>query len=123
MLRLSLLYALLDGADEIRREHLDAALAVWEYCEGSARYVFGDALGDPTADSILKALRAAADGLTRTNLRDHFHRKKREDEITRALLVLHQKGLARFELEETAGRTAHRWFAVGCNAGRRQAST
>ena len=36
----------LDGADKIRREHLDAALAVWDYCEASARYIFGDALGD-----------------------------------------------------------------------------
>jgi len=113
VLRLSLLYAVLDGATEIRREHLDAALAVWAFCEASARYIFGDALGDPTADALLKALRAAANGLTRTDIRDHFHRKKQEGEITRALLLLHQKGLARFEREETGGRTAERWFATG----------
>jgi hypothetical protein len=112
VLRLSLLYAVLDGAREVRREHLDAALAVWEYCEATARYIFGDALGDPTADAILKALRAAAAGLSRTQIRDFFHRKKKEEEITRALLVLHQKGLARFEYEETAGRSVERWFAT-----------
>jgi hypothetical protein len=112
VLRLSLLYAVLDGSDEIRREHLDAALAVWEYCEASARYVFGDALGDPTADAIVKALRTAPNGLTRTDLRDHFHRRKPEGEITRALLQLHEKGLARFERHETGGRPVERWFAT-----------
>jgi hypothetical protein len=112
VLRLSLLYAALDGAEEIRREHLDAALAVWDCCEASARYVFGDALGDPTADAIIKALRAAPQGLTRTDLRDQFHRRKQEGEITRALFLLHQKGLARFERQETGGRPVERWFAT-----------
>jgi hypothetical protein len=41
--RLALLYALLDCSDHIRAEHLHAALALWQYCEDSARYVF-DAL-------------------------------------------------------------------------------
>ena len=112
VLRLSLLYAVLDGATEIRREHLDAALAVWDYCEASARYVFGDALGDPTADAIVKALRAAPEGMTRKDLRDLFNRHKQEGEITRACLLLHQRGLARFEKVETGGRPAEKWFAT-----------
>ncbi len=61
---------------------------------------------------ILKALRAAVNGLTRTEIRDFFHRKKQENEITRALYLLHQKGLARFEKEDTGGRPAERWFAT-----------
>jgi hypothetical protein len=112
VLRLSLLYAVLDKAEEIRPEHLDAALAVWKYCEDSARFVFGDALGDPVADSILKALRAAANGLSRTEVRDFFHRKKQEGEINRALLLLHQKGMARFDRRETGGRPTELWFAT-----------
>jgi hypothetical protein len=112
VLRLSLLYAVLDGREAIGRQHLDAAAAVWKYCEASARYVFGDALGDPTADAIIKALRAAATGLTRTDIRDHFRRNKQEGEITRALYLLHQKGLARFERQETGGRPIERWFAT-----------
>ena len=35
------------------------ALAVWEYAEHSARYIFGDALGDPLADEILAAIPAS----------------------------------------------------------------
>src|SRR5262249_36013415 len=40
VMRLALLYALLDGSDIIRREHMLAALAVWEYYEASARFIF-----------------------------------------------------------------------------------
>lgn len=39
--RLAMLFALLDGSNLIGTEHLDAALAVWDYCRASARYLFG----------------------------------------------------------------------------------
>src|SRR5262249_56231827 len=69
VMRLATIYALLDCESMIGRIHLEAALALWKYCEDSARYIFGDAMGDPTADSILAALRGAAEsGLTRTTL-------------------------------------------------------
>jgi hypothetical protein len=53
-IRLALIYALLDSAPQIDRNHLNAALAVWAFCEASAQYVFGDMLGDPIADTILR---------------------------------------------------------------------
>ena len=43
IIRLALLYALMDTSDHIRSEHLRAAVALWRYCEDSARYIF-DAL-------------------------------------------------------------------------------
>jgi hypothetical protein len=58
VLRLSVLYAVLDGESVVRLPHLEAATAVWEYCEDSARYIFGDATGDPVADRIIEALRS-----------------------------------------------------------------
>ena len=58
-LRLSCLYALLDCSPVVAQRHLIAALAVWRYCEDSARFIFGDAIGDSTADAILQALKAA----------------------------------------------------------------
>ncbi len=66
VIRLALIYALLDLADVIRVEHLRAALAVWKYCEDSARFIWGDTLGDPTADEILRAVRGSSGGLTTT---------------------------------------------------------
>src|SRR5262249_2120710 len=59
VLRLSVLYAVLDQPKVITVDHLKAALAIWEYCDASARIIFGNRLGDPTADRILEALRAA----------------------------------------------------------------
>jgi hypothetical protein len=40
VIRLALLYALLDQSDHIGSEHLRAALALWQYCEDSARFIF-----------------------------------------------------------------------------------
>ena len=44
VLRLSCLYAVLDGTATIDTAHLDAAYALWRYCEASARYIFGTLL-------------------------------------------------------------------------------
>jgi hypothetical protein len=44
-MRLSALYALLDKSAVVKADHLKAALALWEYCEASARFIFGEALG------------------------------------------------------------------------------
>ena len=56
VLRLSLIYALLDGERLVRVPHLLAALSVWDYCETSVKYIFGQTLGDPVADGILETL-------------------------------------------------------------------
>jgi hypothetical protein len=114
--RLSVIYALLDCSEYVQSVHLKAALAVWRYCEESAAFIFGDALGDPTADEILQALRQAAEaGLTRTQVRDLFHRNRSAGEIGRALGVLRDRGLARCISEKPQsdqGRPIERWQAV-----------
>lgn len=51
--------------------HLDAAYALWRYCEASARYIFGDGLGDPLADDLRRMLQQAGTaGMTRTEISD-----------------------------------------------------
>jgi hypothetical protein len=112
VVRLSLLYALLDGADCIGRVHLEAALALWRYAADSARYIFGDSLGNPVADDLLETLRGHSEGLTRTEISGHFGRHQRSDEVARALATLQDRGLIRVQREGTAGREAERWFAV-----------
>jgi len=112
VVRLSLLYAVLDCSPEIRLEHLQAALAVWEYCESSAKSIFGDAVGNPEADSILNALREASQGLTRTQIRDLFDRHRSAHQIDSALALLSEHGLARRSTESTEGRSIERWHAM-----------
>ena len=112
VMRLALIYTLLDRSQCICRTHLEAALAVWEYADASARYIFGDALGDPIADVILAALRAHLEGLTRTQIRELFKGNRDAKRIINALRLLLENGLARYEMEETGGRPAERWYAV-----------
>jgi hypothetical protein len=113
VVRLSTLYALLDGSVLIRAEHLKAALAVWRYAEDSARFIFGDTLGDPTADEILSQLRSRAEGMTRTVIRDHFKRNKSSGEICRALGVLQEYGRARMRRSQDGnGPPTEYWYSI-----------
>jgi len=115
VMRLACLYAVLDMSTVVRREHLLAALAVWDYCEASARFIFGDALGDPVADEILRALRQAGEeGMTRTAIReDLFQRNMPSRRIQRALAVLVEAGLVSVErVTDTGGRPAEIYRAI-----------
>ena len=111
-MRLACIYALLDQSNVIRREHLLAALALWEYAEESAAWVFGDSIGDPEADTILRQLRLRPDGMTRTEINDQFRGHRRTEEIERAITLLTERGYARREMVKTGGRDAERWVAV-----------
>lgn len=111
VVRLSLLYALLDGSATIHAEHVLAGLEVWDYCERSARFIFGDALGDATADDIRQALQNAGSvGLTRTEISEYLGRHKSSSEIGRALTLLAEVGAATHKTKQTCGRPIERWF-------------
>lgn len=114
VMRLACIYALLDCSNIVRVEHLKAALAAWDYCERSARFIFGQSLGDPVADEILKALKMSGQvGITRTDISNYFGRNRGASQIGRALSLLSENGLviSRKELPEEGGkRPAERWF-------------
>jgi hypothetical protein len=112
VVRLALVYALADRSRVIAPEHLCAGLAAWDYCEESARYVFGDALGYPEADTILSALVETPDGLTRSEIAGLFGRHKSVREIDGALAALEALGRATRHPEKTGGRPVERWKAV-----------
>jgi len=110
VLRLACVYALMDSSVAIELEHLKAALAVWDYAEASARYIFGDATGDDVADSIEDMLTGAPEGLTRAQIRDAFGRNKSSERIGAALELLERHGRVFKEIEQTGGRPAERWL-------------
>lgn len=111
VVRLALLYALLDQARQIELAHLEAALALWEYAAASARWVFGDSLGDPLADEIYRALLDEPDGLTRSQVRDLFSRNRRSKDIGQALERLATTGRVHAERQHQRGRPAELWRA------------
>jgi hypothetical protein len=118
VMRLACLYALGDRSTDIKLAHLQAALDVWRYCFDSARYIFGDRLGDPTADEIRRALRVAGEGgLTRSEiLYEVFQRNRQAGEITKALDLLEQCRLARMQKDDAqVGGPAERWFTCEAN--------
>jgi hypothetical protein len=94
VLRLSVMYALLDASGVISEQHIRSGLAVWEYCEASARYFFGDKLGDGDADDLLAALKESPQGFSRSNIRDFFQRNKSKGDIERVISLLIDRGLA-----------------------------
>ena len=55
IIRLAVIFAVLDGSSDVDLAHLKAAIAVWNYCEESARQIFGDRAGTrkPTPSSAL----------------------------------------------------------------------
>jgi Protein of unknown function (DUF3987) len=112
VMRLACIYAACDQTTIVSTAHLEAGLAIWRYCEASARGIFGDALGDPLADELLRVLRANTEGATRTELNRHFGSHKASDAITAALIKLLEFQRVECKQEQTDGRYAERWIAV-----------
>lgn len=113
-IRLALIYALLDRSPQIERVHLDAATAVWTFCESSARYIFGDLIGDSLADEILRVLRqAGSNGMSRSDLYRLFALGHPAVKIGVALIRLLSAGKVRRDVHNTPHRPLQEiWFAI-----------
>jgi hypothetical protein len=90
VLRLALIYALLDSRATIRVEHLTAALAFWQYCLESARHLFGTAEKDPLANKVLQALSSGEK--THTDLNALFSGHLSKDKLQGVLAELQSSG-------------------------------
>lgn len=111
-IRLALTYALIDGKNQIELPHLQAALALFDYAARSAAWALAHASGDPLAEQIHTALQNAPAGLTRSQLRDLFHRNQSARRVEQALAALAAAGRAKHQRILTAGRPAELWTAV-----------
>lgn len=112
VLRLALTYALIDGSEAIRTQHLKAARAAWQYAEDSAKFIFeGMGMGGLEAQ-IMGALKSAPAGLTKTMINRALHGHFRKEDIRLALDSLNEAGLATWTTSRTAGRPVERWTAT-----------
>ena len=114
VLRLSMDYALMDASAIIGVEHLHAALAFWSVGDASAKLIFGAEPEDPLPGLVLEKIQQSTDGLTRTQLRDAFHRNIPSKDLLAALAKLRDRGKVWSEEErQTGGRPAERWRVRG----------
>ena len=103
--RLSAIYALLAGREQVGVEHLESALAFWDYAEASTRMVFGDRTGNDAADRIRSEM-LVGETLTLTEIRerifsDHISSARLND----AIKLLVATGDCRVSSEPTKGRS------------------
>jgi hypothetical protein len=112
VLRLSAIYAALDCSPIVRLPHLQAALAVWDYCAASAPLLFGACTGDYIADRIKEAIDRAPQGLSKTQINGLFHGRVSSGRIDTAIAQLISLGALGCSSQPTAGRTATLWSAA-----------
>jgi hypothetical protein len=112
VLRLSAIYAALDSTAIIGVPHLQAALAVWDYCDASAALLFGISTGDPIADRIREAIEASNEGLSRHHIRRLFHGHVEANRIDAALEKLVALGALSPRTAPTGGRPSTRWSSI-----------
>jgi hypothetical protein len=113
VLRLSALYAATDRTTRIDTAHLQAALALWDYCRNSARLLFDTTPIDPIARRINQALDLAPDGLSRRAINDLFHGHVSKERIEQALQQLSTLGLSSQDLPSGRGRRGKMWAKPG----------
>jgi hypothetical protein len=105
VLRMSVTYALLDGAKMIDVAHIQAAEAVWDYSRASAASIFGQRTGDRVADLILDELQSRGnEGLDQTGIHDLLGRNVKADRIKQAVEVLVSHGLTKETKKNTHTR-------------------
>jgi hypothetical protein len=113
VLRLSAIYAALDCSPLVDTCHLEAAFAIWSYCQASARLFFDGAPIDPTACRISEALSASPEGLSKTQIRALFCGHITVERIDLALDQLSDLGLiVRHTTSGQRGRPATLWTAA-----------
>lgn len=111
-MRVAGLYAVVDGTDRVRTEHLDAAAALIRYSMDSVRFVFqgGDVARRSDAALVAQLIeRAGPGGITRSELLKGFASRGDASALRSALAqVLELPGYAEREFK-TGGRPAFRY--------------
>ncbi len=112
IIRLALIYALADGQNQIRAQHLTAAIALHDYAARSAAWALTGATGQPLAEQIHAALARHPGGLTRSQINQTLNHNQPASEIDQALQALHAAHRVHVARLATGGRPAQLWTAT-----------
>lgn len=90
ILRMALIYALLDRTTEINKEHIEAANEVWKYSEQSVEYIFSNQkYKSSNEEKILNFIKARGGEVSRSDIsRILFNKNKPVSEIDEILTPL-----------------------------------
>jgi hypothetical protein len=113
MVRLAMLYALLDQTSVISYDHLAAAKAVVNYCYRSVKYLFWSATGNHIADKILAALQDTPQ-ISRMAVYNMGARHWRKQDVDDAIGLL-VEGYGVMEFNEPTGGRAKRYLIRNTN--------
>jgi len=102
VIRLAMVYALLDGSNVVHDSHLRSALAMWDYCRRSALYIFHGFESDPVATKIMEKLSEGP--IDFTDVYRMFANNATKRQIEEALSILVGKGKVVIESELTGRR-------------------
>jgi hypothetical protein len=111
--RLALIYYLLDcpikgGSQGIKPIHLEAAMAVWDYCRESVEILWGDRQpGASLADKILKLL-----PITKDELNNHLSPNEKKKVSATLAELMAAKTIRRVEVKGERGRPAVRYERI-----------
>jgi hypothetical protein len=113
-LRWTMGFCVLDGETAMRKEHLLAAIAIVEYSERSAQWIFGEKIGDKDADKIFWELDRHPEGMSLSEIyKEIFGGHHKATEIRMKLSLLREAGFVDFRLERSprATKPTERWFS------------
>jgi len=112
VMRIAMLYALADCSKTINVEHLKAALAVWRFCEASAKSIFGNASASSETPLSVKLLNAIVErpGISRFEIRELLGTRVKASDIGVELQSLKAQRLAYDVYTVGVGRPVERWY-------------
>ncbi|MFZ4807593.1 MAG: hypothetical protein ACOYLQ_10075 [Hyphomicrobiaceae bacterium] len=107
VIRIALIYACLDASSSIEVEHIQAALAVWNFCDASAKRLFGCLDADPLATRILHILKR--EPRSTTELHRELGNHTKQGALQAVLERLQRDGKVEAVEVETGGRPRTDW--------------
>lgn len=102
VIRIALVMSLLDNCTKIEEKHLEAALAVWDYCDQSARYLFAAKQENGLQEKILEALRSGEK--TSSDLHKALNNNCDSEELAKELENLQSVGRIDSKKSDSGGR-------------------
>jgi hypothetical protein len=115
VLRIAMIFAVMDREFYICTKHLKAALAVWDYCDRTAAYIWGSPRLEGDLGKLIKFVADAKEaGVTRTDInRKCFKGKLRPHELDALLQQAQALGQIVYRVVKTRGADRHEWVYSG----------